>query len=294
MKLLAVFLIGFLVWLPSGKSSELTAQPVGLSLSVEPAQPINGSAVLFRVRADRPLKSLGGMWLGHRVFFEFDSASGVWCGFAGVELGTSAGAHSLKLESVSTNGMRSTSIQNVTIAQGSYPSGTLTVNEQFLKPDAEAQKRIRQERLLKREVFRRTSGQRIWKSGFVAPVDNIVTEAFGVRRIFNGKLRSTHQGLDFRAALGTPVRAMNFGEVILARAMFYEGGLVVIDHGHGLLTLYLHLSEFKTREGSRVGKGQIIGLSGATGRVTSEHLHAAVRWQGAYLDPTTLLNLKLP
>ncbi|MFN0113040.1 MAG: M23 family metallopeptidase, partial [Blastocatellia bacterium] len=93
---------------------------------------------------------------------------------------------------------------------------------------------------------------------------------------------------------GTPVRAMNSGEVILARPMFYEGGLVVIDHGHGLLTMYLHLSEFKTKEGSRVGKGQVIGLSGATGRVTSEHLHVGVRWLGVYLDPATLLNLKLP
>ncbi|MBP6824344.1 MAG: M23 family metallopeptidase, partial [Acidobacteria bacterium] len=68
----------------------------------------------------------------------------------------------------------------------------------------------------------------------------------------------------------------------------------VIDHGHGLLTLYMHLSELKAKEGDRVSKGQEIALSGATGRVTSEHLHVAVRWQGEYLDPATLLTMNLP
>jgi hypothetical protein len=297
MKLLAFSLLCFLTWLPLGGNSNvvaIAAQPVKLSLSLEPAQPINGSPILFRIWPGQPLKSLSGTWLGHRVLFEFDQAGKVWCGFAGAELGASAGAHPLRLEYVSANGARSISIQNVTVGLGTYPSSTLTVDDKFLKPDAETQVRIRQERELKRQVFRRFGSSRLWKGGFDAPVDNIVTGLFGVRRIFNGKHRSTHQGLDYRAALGTPVKAMNSGEVILARQMFYEGGLVVIDHGHGLLTLYLHLSEFKTKEGSRVAKGQVIGLSGATGRVTSEHLHVAVRWQGEYLDPATLLTMNLP
>lgn len=298
MKLLAFLLFGFLAFLPFGLpfggSPEHAAQPVRLSLSIEPAQPVNGSPVLFRVWADQPLKSLSGTWLGHRVFFEFDPAGGNWCGFAGVELGTAAGKHQLKLEYILASGLPSTSTQTVTIGRASYPSSKLRVAKKFLEPDAETLTRIKQEQEVKREVFLRFSANREWKGGFVAPVDNIVTEPFGVRRVFNNRRQSTHQGLDFRAALGTPVRAMNSGEVILAREMFFEGGMVVVDHGHGLLTMYLHLSEIKTKEGSRVGKGQVIGLSGATGRVTSEHLHVAVRWQGAYLDPAMLLNLRLP
>ncbi|MEK7832956.1 MAG: M23 family metallopeptidase, partial [Acidobacteriota bacterium] len=287
MKLLAFLLFGFLFWPPFGRPSELievAAQPVKLWLSVEPAQPVNGSPVLFRVWADQPLKSLSGTWLGRRVFFEFDPAGGAWCGFAGVELGTSAGKHQLKLEYFSVSGGRSTYSQTVTVGRASYSTSRLRVAKKFLEPDAETLERIKQEQEVKREVFRRLSGSRWWKGGFAAPVDNIVTEPFGVRRVFNGKRQSTHQGLDFRAALGTPVKAMNSGEVILARDMFFEGGMVVIDHGHGLLTMYLHLSEIKAKEGSRVGKGQVVGLSGATGKVTSEHLHVAVRWQGTYLD----------
>ena len=87
---------------------------------------------------------------------------------------------------------------------------------------------------------------------------------------------------------------MNSGEVILAREMFFEGGFVVLDHGQGLLTMYMHLSRINVKEGERLAKSQVLGLSGATGRATAPHLHVGVRWQTAYLDPAALLNLNLP
>ena len=103
-----------------------------------------------------------------------------------------------------------------------------------------------------------------------------------------------HQGLDYRVPTGTPVAAMNDGTILLARFLYFEGNCVVIDHGQGLLTLYFHLSEIKVREGDSVKRGQEIGLSGGTGRATGPHLHVAVRWQGTYLDPARLLELRLP
>jgi len=112
--------------------------------------------------------------------------------------------------------------------------------------------------------------------------------------VFNGTVESTHQGLDFRVPSGTLVAAVNSGRVILARLLFFEGNCVVLDHGQGLLTLYLHLSKFLIKEGDDVKKGQAIGLSGGTGRATGPHLHLAVRWQGVYLDPAVLLRLHLP
>jgi murein DD-endopeptidase MepM/ murein hydrolase activator NlpD len=87
---------------------------------------------------------------------------------------------------------------------------------------------------------------------------------------------------------------MNDGTVLLARLLYFEGNFVVLDHGQGLLTLYLHLSEFKVKEGDQVKRGQIIGLSGGTGRATGPHLHVAVRWQGTYLDPASLIRMRLP
>jgi murein DD-endopeptidase MepM/ murein hydrolase activator NlpD len=119
------------------------------------------------------------------------------------------------------------------------------------------------------------------------------TDSFGVRRMFNGKLASIHKGMDFRARMGTPVRASNSGVVVLARPLYYEGNCVIIDHGLGLFTLSMHLSRIQVHEGQRVATGELLGLSGATGRVTGPHLHWAVRWEGAYLDPAKVLRMNL-
>ena len=89
------------------------------------------------------------------------------------------------------------------------------------------------------------------------------------------------------------MRAGNSGVVVLAQPLYYAGNTVIIDHGLGLFTLYMHLSRITVREGQHVTRAQRLGLSGATGRVTGPHLHWAVRWQGAYLDPAKLLRLDL-
>ena len=104
---------------------------------------------------------------------------------------------------------------------------------------------------------------------------------------------SVHKGMDFRASSGTPVHAANSGVVVLARPLYYEGNCVVIDHGLGLYTISMHLSRIDVKEGQRVAAGEKVGLSGATGRVTGPHLHWAVRWHDAYLDPAKLLRLDL-
>jgi hypothetical protein len=298
MKLIAVLQSLSLFWLPlSGwhRAPESNfAQPTAVEVSWEPAKLVNGAPCLFRVRPGKPLKSLNGEWQGHKVFFDFDAFSGTWYGFAGVDLDTPAGPHSLKLEYTFASGTRSSSNHSVAVGRAAYRRITLSVPRKFLEPDAETLERIKQEQDLKRDVFRHLTQDRLWRGGFTPPVDNVTTEHFGTQRTFNGKLQSVHQGLDFRAATGTQVRAMNGGEVILAREMFYEGGFVVIDHGQGLLTLYMHLSQIKAKEGDRVAKGQVVGLSGASGRATGPHLHVAARWQGVYVDPMTLLNLRLP
>jgi murein DD-endopeptidase MepM/ murein hydrolase activator NlpD len=146
---------------------------------------------------------------------------------------------------------------------------------------------------LKAKVFAVSAPQPQWSGSFRAPVTAAPTDSFGTRRMFNGKLASIHKGMDFRAAMGTPVRASNSGVVVLARKLYYEGNCVIIDHGLGLFTLSMHLSRIDVREGQRVAQRERLGLSGATGRVTGPHLHWAVRWQGAYLDPAKMLRLDL-
>lgn len=265
-----------------------------LDVSWEPGALVDGAPCLFRVKSSKPLRSLRGQWQGRAVFFNFDAASRTWYGLAGIGIDSAVGSHRLLLEASPVQGARFSFTQTVFVGRADYPIVALSVDRQFTAPDAEALARIKQEQAFKREAFRRVSPAPLWQGNFVAPVNSVVTGEFGTRREFNGQVQSAHQGLDLRAAVGTPVTAMNSGVVIIAREMFYEGGFVVIDHGQGLLSLYLHLSEFKVREGERVTKQQLIALSGGTGRTTAPHLHVGIRWQGVYVDPAMLLKLPLP
>jgi murein DD-endopeptidase MepM/ murein hydrolase activator NlpD len=154
--------------------------------------------------------------------------------------------------------------------------------------------RIEADRKLKKEAFSHEIPAAEWSGGFDVPVDTKPSEGFGTRRTFNGQLASIHRGMDYHAAPGTPVMAANSGVVILARELYYEGNCVIINHGQQFMTMYLHLSRMDVKEGDKVEKGQEVGLSGATGRATGPHLHVAVRWQNAYLDPAQLWALPLP
>jgi murein DD-endopeptidase MepM/ murein hydrolase activator NlpD len=112
---------------------------------------------------------------------------------------------------------------------------------------------------------------------------------FGAKRILNGQPRSPHAGADYAAPQGTPVLAAADGEVLLAEEHFFSGNAIYLDHGDGLITMYFHLHEIFAKPGQRVTRGAVIGTVGATGRVTGAHLHFAVRWHGARVDPALLL-----
>ena len=113
--------------------------------------------------------------------------------------------------------------------------------------------------------------------------------AFGTRSIFNGQARSPHGGADFPSPAKTPVHSPNRGRVVLAKDLYYTGGTVVVDHGLGLVSLFAHLSRIDVSEGDLVAHGQVVGLVGATGRVTGAHLHWTLRLGGARVDPLSLL-----
>jgi murein DD-endopeptidase MepM/ murein hydrolase activator NlpD len=136
-----------------------------------------------------------------------------------------------------------------------------------------------------------SSSDRHWPGLFILPVEGKVTSSFGTRRLFNGKLRSFHTGVDFRANEDTTIHAANAGIVRLAKNLFFSGNHVIIDHGLGVFTNYSHLSEIHVNVGDRVEKGQIIGKAGATGRVNGPHLHWGAKVNGTSVDPLQLLNV---
>ena len=278
----------------------LSASPVAhWTVVTQPARLVNGSPVLLRAITPKPVRALTGNWLGHEVTFTFDATHKSWFALAGVSQETKPGAYPLELHADTSSvqspaGPTISFEKQIRVEHQRYPRVLLKVPARYTAPSPEDQHEIEQDKETKAEAFKTLSPGREWEGSFAPPVNAEISDVFGVERVFNGTVQSTHQGLDFRVPSGTSVAAVNSGRVILARPLFFEGNCVVIDHGQGLLTLYLHLSKFLVKEGDDVKKGQPIGLSGGTGRATGPHLHLAVRWQGVYLDPQVLLKLSLP
>ena len=280
----------------SARSVPAQAQTAnGLRVQWDPQELVNGSAVLFRVTAPATLKELDATWFDRKLTFRFSAACNCWYGVGGVDLNAKPGNYVLRLHGTSQNGEALAFTHDVTVVEKRYPTTAVTgVAQKYVEPPPEVTARLAEESALKKQVFARFEPESLWSGQFAAPVDNTITAIFGSARVFNGTKKTVHEGMDFRAAVGTAVHATNRGTVVLARNLYFEGNCVVLDHGDGLLTLYMHLSEFKVKEGDSVGSGQLLGLSGNSGRVNGPHVHFAARWQGMYLDPETLLALRPP
>jgi murein DD-endopeptidase MepM/ murein hydrolase activator NlpD len=262
------------------------------AVTLAPALVEAGSPELIRVDAPATA-TLDVDWMGRKLEFFRGRSNQAWFALAGVDVEAAVGPSILRIRVRLSDGEVRDLTRTVEIHAAHYLTGKLTVPPKFVSPGAEALKQIEEESKLKARVFAASAQEPLWTSSFRAPVTAQPTDSFGTRRMFNGKLASVHKGMDYRAAMGTPVRAGNSGLVVLARPLYYEGNCVIIDHGLGLFTLSMHFSRIDVREGQHVAVGEQLGLSGATGRVTGPHLHWAVRWQGAYLDPAKLLRLDL-
>ena len=151
--------------------------------------------------------------------------------------------------------------------------------------------RIKREAEMLKSVRRLTSKRRDFLKGFIWPVKGRVSGVYGSQRILNGKRRRPHSGVDIAAPAGTLIRAAASGKISFSHPdMFYAGKTIVIDHGRGVSTIYIHLSEIVIKEGQEVKKGEVIGRVGKTGRATGPHLHWGLTWNGVHLDPALVVS----
>ena len=171
------------------------------------------------------------------------------------------------------------------IVEGEYKKEKITVEGSKVTPPKEVLKRIEEEREEANKIYATANVGLKFSSKFILPMSSAVTSPFGTARVFNGTLKSYHGGTDFRAAVGTSVIAANDGVVVIAKDRYYAGGSVVIDHGEGIYTQYYHLSALNVKVGQSVKKGDIIALSGASGRVSGPHLHFGVIVGGVQVNP---------
>lgn len=170
------------------------------------------------------------------------------------------------------------------------PVQKLNVDKKYVDPPAEVMARIKADRELVRQALAQRLPERQWVLPLVRPVPGDVSSLYGLKRIFNGQPRGVHKGLDLRGPQGQPVLACADGQVALTGNLYFSGNVVYINHGEGVFTAYLHLSEILVQNGDRVRKGQVVGLVGATGRVTGPHLHLSLLVQGESVDPQPFLS----
>ena len=166
------------------------------------------------------------------------------------------------------------------------------LEEKMVTPPEEVYERIKKDNKLIAKARAVDTNLDFFKDKFIVPVDDaIITGVYGSQRILNGKPKWPHYGLDFAQKEGAPVKAMINGTVTLAEPdLYYTGGTLIFDHGHGISTLYMHLNEIFVKKGQKVNQGEIIGTVGATGRATGAHLDVRLNWFGVRLDPATVLN----
>ena len=166
--------------------------------------------------------------------------------------------------------------------------------EKKVTPPKEFYERIKRENKIISNARSIESDLTFFKNKFIPPLDNaIITGVYGSQRILNGKPKWPHYGIDFAAKEGTEIKAMLGGTATMVETdLFYTGGTLIFDHGHGISTLYMHMQKIYVKKGQKVKQGDVIGTVGSTGRSTGAHLDIRLNWFGTRLDPMTVLNIK--
>ena len=171
-----------------------------------------------------------------------------------------------------------------------FPEERLRVDQRKITYSPQDQARLEKEQGMLNALYKKSASTPYFTTAFKAPLDSTITSIYGTRRVYNKGHRSQHLGTDFRAPVGQAVPAANRGRVLFAGDLFLTGGTVIIDHGMDIFTVYGHLSEPKTTEGQIVNQGDLIGLSGNTGRSSGPHLHWGVKIMGNYVDGYSLID----
>ena len=180
----------------------------------------------------------------------------------------------------------------IKLKNGNYKKESIKVSSSKVNPRSKAvKKRISREYNEAMRIYHTVTPKSYLTKPFILPMQSVITSDFGKARVYNGSLKGYHSGTDFRAKVGTPILAANDGKVVLVKERFYSGGTVLLDHGEGIYTCYFHMSHFDVKKGEIVHRGEQLGLSGKSGRVTGPHLHFAARVDGVQVDPLQLIEL---
>ncbi len=249
-----------------------------------------GQAVVVDIPFEPELEAVTLSWQAQEIRMVATDAG--WFALLGVDLDVQPGSYEVQATLQYADNRQEQRTLPLTVTPKDYPTTRLTVEPKYVELSAEDQARAARDSQQINAAYATTADTRYWSDDFIVPIPGVTGgRNFGHRRVFNDQPRAPHSGADLTAATGTEIHATNRGKVVLTGDFFFNGKAVFVDHGMGVLSMYLHLSEIKVQEGQMLERGDVLGLAGATGRVTGPHLHWGVKVTGARVDPFTLPGL---
>ena len=264
-----------------------------LKIEASSSRPQQGGIVALTLRSNVPL-SRATLSDGKReVSMEPAEEAGgrIFRALWGIDFESSVGARRVRIDSAGLCGDAHPREWDVRILAGRFPLQKLQVDPAYVEVPPDELERIREDKEKVARVWAAARAPRRWDGPFRLPVEAPLRANFGARRVFNGKPRSRHDGVDLAAESGAPVTAPAEAAVALAEELYFSGGTVILDHGGGLFTTYFHLSRIDVKLGDHLLAGDPIGAVGATGRATGPHLHWGARLNRARVNPLDLLKL---
>jgi peptidase M23-like protein len=258
----------------------LPALAFGASLQIEPKRLALAQPALVRVCLEPGATVVKAVLLGRGTAL-LPGKDGCFYGVVAADLQAPRGRHPVR---IIADGKQVVAAK-IKLYRADRGQRRIKVDSKYLKLSPQVLARYKRDKAQMQAVFKAFTPTRYWAGGFQRPLNSKVVSAFGKRSFVNGHERSPHGGVDFRGAKGTPVPVAADGRVALVLDTYFGGLTILVDHGQGLVTRYMHLSAAGVKKGQMVQKGQIIGKVGASGRVTGPHLDFGVKLSGARVDP---------
>jgi murein DD-endopeptidase MepM/ murein hydrolase activator NlpD len=255
-------------------------------IEVVPDEISPGEAFTIKVTGAKTSRLPAASLAKKKIYFS-SCGEGCFIAIGAVGLKAKPGGYTIKL---SIGGERKR--LNLVIKRTSFPTLRLTLpkDKVFLSPDDLARAKREDKRL--KSIFQIVS-DRLWEGNFILPLENDISTIFGTKRIINQKIISIHRGVDIKGQEGEEVKASNSGRVVLAEELFFGGNTIILDHGQGIYTIYMHLSKSNVKPEDIILRGDIIGFVGSSGRSTGSHLHFGVKVLDINTNPVSLAKLNL-
>lgn len=260
----------------------VAAAPLSVQIQISRPALRQGEAAGIVVRASAPVVRLTLTFAG-RSWPLYPSGERTWRTVVGTDPTTAPRQHRLVVEAIASGGVRAVASRTIGVTRVAFPSRRLTFD-----PDRQAlltPEKVAEERRRVAAALRELHQKQLWTGALAIPTDGPVSSPYGVRSIYQGIMRGFHGGVDIAADEGAPVHAAANGIVRLAESLPLSGNAVLLDHGLGVVTSYLHLSSVAVQAGQRVTRGELVGRVGSTGLATGPHLHWGLRVNGVRVDP---------